>query len=276
MIIQINDTDPIETFQYQMVAQGGRNKQDSRTLATADLPIYLGTIEDLTTTELDYLIIASDLQGNVINNKVTILLGEVLPDFLKLLFEIQFPTIDHQRVGVLLCGDLYARLDKRGGLGDVKNVWHAFNQHFGFVAGVAGNHDDFGNNNAFEQFKSTEDIHYLDGQIKKIAGLNIGGISGIIGRPTKHFRKEESSHLKMLGKLLRKQPDILLIHEGPNHLDPKMKGNENIRKVIERGPKTVICCGHNHWKQTLVEKENGTQIINADAKCIILAIKQVC
>jgi len=276
MIIQINDTDPIETFQYQMVAQGGRNKQDSRTLATADLPIYLGTIEDLTTTELDYLIIASDLQGNIINNKVPILLGELLPDFLKLLFEIQFPTIDHQRVGVLLCGDLYARLDKRGGLGDVKNVWHAFNQHFGFVAGVAGNHDDFGDNNAFEQFKSTEDIYYLDGQIKKIAGLNIGGISGIIGRPTKPFRKEESSHLKMLGKLLRKQPDILLLHEGPNHLDPKMKGNENIREVIERGPKTVICCGHNHWKQTLVEKENGTQIINADAKCIILAIKQVC
>ena len=273
MIIQINDTDPIETFQYQMVAQGGRNEQSSRTLEPVDLPIYLGTIEDLTTTELDYLIIASDLQGNVIKKEVPILLGEVLPDFLKLLFEIHFPTIDHQRVGVLLCGDLYARLDKRGGLGDVKNVWQAFNQHFGFVAGVAGNHDDFGDNNAFEQFKSTEDIYYLDGQIKKIAGLNIGGISGIIGRPTKPFRKEESSHLKMLGKLLRKQPDILLLHEGPNHLDPRMKGNEDIRKVIERSQKTVICCGHNHWKQTLVEKENGTQIINADAKCIILEIK---
>ena len=46
----------------------------------------------------------------------------------------------------LMCGDYYAipSLDKRGGLGDVEQVWCGFKQISQTVIGVAGNHDRFG------------------------------------------------------------------------------------------------------------------------------------
>ena len=269
MNIQINEAIPIEKFPYQKV--GGMK---DRSLETVDLPIYKGIIQGLKTSSLDYLIIASDLQGNIFKNEAPILLGEVLPDFLKLLFDTEFPTVNLDRVGVLLCGDFYARLDKRGGLGDVKKVWQSFNQHFGFVVGVAGNHDDFGDFWEFEAFKEEPGIYYLDGKTITIGDLKIAGLSGIIGKPSKAFRNEETYHLKTIKHLLRQEPDFLLLHQSPNHLDPKLPGNNKIRETIEAGKKTVICCGHSHWKTSLVEMENGTQIINADAKCIILEIKE--
>ena len=274
MKIELNDSDPIETFAYKVVAQGGRDEYGNRVLQEENLPIYLGSIKGAKTDDIDYLIIASDLQGNVIDNDEPKLLGEVLPAFLKLLFEIEFTEVNSNKIGVFLCGDLFARLDKRGGLGDVKNVWRAFNKHFGFVVGVAGNHDHFGDSQEFENFQQEAGIYYLHNEIKKVANLKVGGISGIIGRPDKPFRNEETRHLTELKKLLLKQPDFILLHEGPNNMTPKLQGNDKIRAIIERSQKNIICCGHNHWEQTLVEKENGTQIINADAKCIILKISK--
>jgi Icc-related predicted phosphoesterase len=274
MKIELNDSEPIEKFTYKVVAQGGRDESGNRVLKEEDLPIYLGSIKNIKADDIDYLIIASDLQGNVIKNGDNQLLGEVLPEFLKLLFDIEFSNVNRNKIGVFLCGDFFARLDKRGGLGDVKNVWRAFNKHFGFVVGVAGNHDDFGDAQEFENFQQEEGIYYLHNQIKKVANLKIGGISGIIGRPDKPFRNEETKHLKELKKLLLKQPDFILLHEGPNNLIPKLQGNDKIRAIIEGSQKNVLCCGHNHWNHTLIEKKNGTQIINADSKCIILKISK--
>lgn len=274
MTIELNDDEPIEKFRYQVVKPGGGRGTSLSELEEVDLPIYQGTIQDLPTDELDYLIITSDLQGHVINEKGTELLGAVLPEFLKLLFGLEFPNVDCQRVGVFLCGDMHARLDRRGGSGDVKNVWRAFNQHFGFVAGVAGNHDEFGDAESFESFKQEPGIHYLNEEIQKIAGIKIGGLSGIIGRPTKNFRNEEKRHLKILDKLLRHQPSFILLHEGPNDFELRQRGNLKIREVIEAGKETVVCCGHTHWKQTFVRKENGTQVMNVDSKCLVLKIEK--
>lgn len=274
MKIELDDLAPIEKFSYTVVAQGGRDKHGNRVLKEEDLPIYLGSIKDFKIDGIDYIIIASDLQGNVIENGEPKLLGEVLPEFLKLLFEVEFTKVNRKKIVVLLCGDLYARIDKRGGHGDVKNVWREFNKYFGFVAGVAGNHDDFGDSQDFEDFNREEGIYYLDNQIKKVAGLKIGGISGIIGRPDKPFRNEETKHLKELKQLLLKQPDFILLHEGPNNKSPELTGNNDIRLIIEHSQRNIICCGHNHWKRSLIEKENGTQIINADSKCIILKVKK--
>ena len=274
MKIELNEVEPIEQFSYKVVAQGGRDAKGNRVIKEESLPIYLGSIKNAKLEAIEYLIIASDLQGNVLEQEEPKLLGEVLPEFLDLLFEIKFEKVDRNKVGVFLCGDLFARLDKRGGLGDVKNVWRAFNSKFGFVVGVAGNHDDFGESDEFERFIREEGIYYLHNQVKKVKKIKIGGISGIIGRPEKPFRNDETSHLKELKKLLLKQPDFILLHEGPNNLDPKLQGNDKIRTTIEQSKKNVIFCGHNHWDCILVEKENGTQILNVDSKCIILKIEK--
>jgi len=274
MKIEINDSEPIEKFSYKVVAQGGRDANGNRVINENDLPIYLGSIWNSNIKYIEYLIILSDLQGNVLQNDEPKLLGEVLPDFLQLLFEVEFPEVDRKKVGVFLCGDLFARLDKRGGLGDVKKVWREFNKNFGFVVGVAGNHDDFGKPEEFKKFTREEGIHFLHNQIKRIGTLKIGGISGIIGRPDKPFRNEESKHLKELKKLLLKQPNFILLHEGPNNINPQLQGNDKIRIVIENSQKNYIICGHNHWGLSVIEKENGTQIINADSKCIILKVEE--
>jgi Icc-related predicted phosphoesterase len=220
MKIEINDQEPIEKFSFKVVAQGGRDKNGNRVINEVHLPIYLGSIRDSKIKDLAYVIIASDLQGNVLQDDEPKLLGEVLPDFLQLLFETEFAEVERQKVGVFLCGDFYANLDKRGGLGDVKNVWRAFNKNFGFVVGVAGNHDDFGEADDFESFTQEKGIYYVHNQIKKIGNLKVGGISGIIGRPDKPHRKEESKHLLELKKLLLKQPHFILLHEGPNNTNP--------------------------------------------------------
>jgi len=274
MKIELNDLDPIERFSYKVVAQGGRDASGNRVIKDEDLPIYLGSVRNSTIEGIEYLIIASDLQGNVFEGNKPRLLGEVLPDFLQLLFEIEFEGVDRERVGVLLCGDLYARPDKRGGLGDVKNVWRAFNDKFGFVAGVAGNHDDFGEPEAFKSFVREEGIYYLHNHVRKVKALKIGGLSGIIGRPDKPFRNDESEHLKELKKLLLAQPDFILLHEGPNNVNPELPGNHKIRAVMERSKRNVVCCGHNYWDSPLIEMDNGTQIVNVDSRCIILKIER--
>ena len=275
MKIEVENLEPIETFGYEVVAQGGRDKYGNRILQKEELPIYLGSIIDSKIEGIDFIVVTSDLQGHVFENDRYKLLGEALPEFLVLLFDIEFPQIDRQNVGVFLCGDLFARTDKRGGLGDVKNVWRTFNNYFGFVVGVAGNHDDFGDTKEFEGFIREEGIYYLHNQVKKIKGLKIGGISGIIGKPTKPFRNEEAKHLKELKKLLLKQPNFILLHEGPNCNNPVLRGNDMIRKMLELSPKNTIFCGHNHWKNIpMVELKNGTQIMNVDAKCILLKIEK--
>lgn len=57
-------------------------------------------------------------------------------------YEGKLPPI--ARMGAILAGDLYSvpEANKRGGYGDVADVWSAFASRFAWVAGVAGNHDD--------------------------------------------------------------------------------------------------------------------------------------
>lgn len=241
---------------------------------TKRLPIHLGEIHGLS-TDLDCLIIASDLQGNVEEDGQYRLLGEALPEFLKLLFEVELPDINREKTGVLLCGDLFALPEKRGGHGDAKPVWRAFNEHFAWVAGVAGNHDDLGTKAEIEAFQREEGIFYLDHHVKKVGDLKIGGLSGVIGQSVRPNRLAESTYLSHLKKLLLKQPDILLVHQGPLHPQSprEREGSDAIRVLLESSPPNTICCGHDHWAQPHVLYANGSQVLNADARCFVLKVE---
>jgi Icc-related predicted phosphoesterase len=263
--------DPIENYPYWIVQTGYMDEKGNREIEKVNLPILLGAISDLG-QDLDAIVATSDLQGIIKDNDIEYLLGIKLPEFLSMFIQLELPNIDTKKIRVILCGDLYANLDKRGGRGDVKDVWREFNKYFKWVIGVAGNHDDFGETKEFEAFKKEDNIYYLHGQIKEIDKIKFGGISGIIGRTDKPQRVEEKAYLITLKKLLVKQPSMILLHQSPNALDEAIEheGNEEIRKIIEGSPSNLIFCGHSHWKKPIITFNNDTQIVNLDGRVVIL------
>lgn len=272
MKISLNDINPIESYPYLEVGtkQGNNGKP---IILHKELPIYLGEFEK-PKSNIDFLIICSDLQGAVEKNGEYKLIGEELPEFLKLLIEIELAETENPKIGVLLCGDLFTNLDKRGSSGDVRGVWKEFNNRFDWVVGVAGNHDRFGKPAELEEFKSTKGIHFLHKEIQEIDNLKIGGISGIIGRGDKTNRVDEKEYLESLKKLLKKDLDFVLLHETPDFPELKFIGNSKIREVIEKGVKSNICCGHCYWDKTLVEFKNESKVMNVDSKVVILKNKR--
>lgn len=264
------DAAPIDQYPFWMVPPGGgRGSEGKRTIEKTFLEILHGAFFSAS-LGVDALIVTSDLQGKVIEDDREFLLGEKLPDHLKLLLQLEFPQIRPDNIGVLLCGDFFAMLEKRGGLGDVKPVWRQFKSHFKWVAGVAGNHDDFGTRSVFEAFKREEGMYYLHKGIRKIDKAEMGGISGIIGETGMPNRLEEADFLKTLKQLAVQQLEFILLHEGPDFPAAALDGNPKIREVLEQSPANTIFCGHRHWDQALVNLENGTQVLNVDKRVAIL------
>jgi Icc-related predicted phosphoesterase len=271
MKITLDEIEPIESYSYLEV--GAKQSNNGKPIILhKELPIYLGEFEN-EKSNVDFLIICSDLQGAIEKDGEYKLVGEELPEFLKLLIDIEFTEKENPKIGVLLCGDLFTSLDKRGSSGDVRDVWMKFKDQFRWVVGVAGNHDRFGSDLEKEEFKATENIYLLHKEIKEIDNLRIGGISGIIGRGDKIHRVAEKEYLDNFKKLLKKELDFVILHETPDFPDLEFIGNPKIREVIEKENTSNICCGHCHWRKTLIEFENKSVVINVDSKVVILKKK---
>ncbi len=265
--------EPIEKYPYWIVQTGGRDIGGNRVIEQVDLPIFWGQITGLG-HHLDAIIATSDLQGTVKDGENEYLLGEKLPEFLSMFIALEFPHLDPKRIGVVLCGDLYANLEKRGGRGDVKDVWRTFNQYFKWVVGVAGNHDDFGDKKTLESFTREPGIHYLHRHIKELDQIKVGGISGIIGRADKPQRVEENEYLSALKKLLLQQPSMILLHQSPGIPQNNLQGSEEIMNVLEKSPPNLVFSGHSHWDTPLATLHNGTQVVNLDGRVLILVNDQ--
>jgi Icc-related predicted phosphoesterase len=272
MKITLNNNEPIEKYPYLEVGQGLSNI-GTPVLMQKELPVYLGEFENKH-TEIDFLIICSDLQGAIEQDGLYKLVGEELPEFLRFLIDFEIKENDHPKIGVILCGDLFTNLDKRGSSGDVRGVWKAFKNHFDWVVGVAGNHDEFGTDQDTLEFKSIKNIYLLHKEIIELDNLKIGGLSGIIGRPNKPNRVDENEYLTFLKKLVNKKLDLILLHETPDHPALNFIGNPKIREVIENGKPSNICSGHCNWEKALVKLNNNTVILNADSKVVILKRKK--
>jgi hypothetical protein len=175
------------------------------------------------------------------------------------------------QVGVLLCGDFYTvpNLDKRGGSGDVTSVWNAFANEFSWVIGVAGNHDTFGID-VSKPPKFRSPLHFLDCNSKLIGGLEIAGISGIVGDPKRAWRKSAESFEHFICSLASRQPDILLMHDGPDVPEFGYRGTPAIREALELLNRPLVIRGHAHWEKPLAEFSNGLQVLNVDARVVIL------
>ena len=259
---------PIHEFQFLNAGRGSGDFYEDQ------LPVHHARVERLP-GELKALVVTADLQGRETfedsGGGPLRLLGEVLP---QRLCEEVLPELgldDPRQVAALLAGDFYTvpALDKRGGTGDVSGVWNEFRQWFAWVAGVAGNHDLFGDQKKVHPDR-IDRLHFLEGDIEVIDGLRIAGLGGIIGNPSKPQRRTEEDYFRTLSSLLRGRPDILLMHDGPDGLESAQPGNSMMRNLLEEEPPGLVVRGHSHWENPFAEFPSGLQVLNVDARVVIL------
>ncbi len=259
-------SEPIDAIPYQLVASQEMRAKGAASVLSAQFPIFEGRVDALP-EELDALVVASDLQGQIDGA----LMGLSVPAWLELFLGLYLETCLAARVGVILGGDLFSLPTKRGGLGDVREVWSAFQRRFRWVAGVLGNHDQIGSRRTeMQAFQHKRGIFLFDGHSSKVDGLHLAGISGVIGRPEKPNCREATDYLACLTRLLSQRPDILILHEPPDFPSECFPGRVAVREALECGAATLVCCGHRHWPEPLRELTNGTQVLNCEGRIVIL------
>ncbi|MBV9786542.1 MAG: metallophosphoesterase [Chloroflexi bacterium] len=260
------DHAPIHELPYQHAGPNG-------SIVTAQLPILIAKGAGLPPS-IDALVCTSDLQGvepTRIAQSTPRLIGECLADELAVLVSIMdLPPAD--RIGIILAGDLYAasEANQRGVSGDVRSVWAAFRRQFRWVAGVPGNHDQFGTPEEAATFQKHERHYYLDGSTCNIDALTIAGIGGIIGNPEKPLRRSPEQYAKDLKRMLHSQPDLLVVHESPALPERNGQGSPLVRTLMDTFGCPLTVCGHSRWPEPFAELPNGTQILNVDSRVIVL------
>lgn len=256
---------PISFVPHLSAAPGGGMRKSG-------LPLLRGWVSGMP-KQLEALFVASDLQGRDLSGQR--LLGEAVAEHLvSLASAAVIPATD--RIGILLCGDLYAKPDpvKRGGLGDVGSVWAAFAEHFRWVLGVLGNHDIL-DPGSLAPFANKAQV--LDGNESHRDGLVLAGVSGIVGDPKRPNRKSEEKYLEHLLKALNHTPDILVIHpcpwvEGPEYagLRTQRGGEGTLLDAVGLAENLLVTCGHMHWENPVAKISEGVQILNVDGRGVLL------
>ncbi|HEY0135022.1 MAG TPA: hypothetical protein VGB85_13100 [Nannocystis sp.] len=261
-IVEIGSS-PAHEIEYLDAAPGGGSQ-------VRRLPVLRGVVEGLP-AELDALLIAADLQGRARARDGELrLLGEALAEDYAALAELeQVPAPAF--TGVVLAGDLFAApgADRMGATGDVRSVWRAFAGAFRWVTGVAGNHDLFGGKQEHSRFTREAGVHLLDDESVVLDGLRIAGVGGICGNPNKPNRRAPEEFLAAVRRGLGRKPHMLVLHEGPDGDDPRLRGNSEIRAAVAAS-RAIVICGHVHWDRPLVTLPGGAQLLNVDARAVLL------
>lgn len=255
---------PLSRLTYLNAAGGGRVRSDV-------LNMQVGRVDHLPTA-LEAVLVTSDLQGVVrtwARGPQTTLLGVHLAQHcVALSNQGVLPPLS--RVGVVLAGDLYASPDgtKRGASGDVSAVWAAFAAHFRWVVGVEGNHDIFDAPAAREAVRAMPNVHLLDGDVCTVDGLTIGGVGLILANKRKPGRRPMDEFEAKLHGVLRQNPALLVLHEGPDG-GPQQMGSADVRRWLWPHPGPLVVCGHRHWHDPLYTR-GPRQVLNTDHRAVLL------
>jgi hypothetical protein len=63
------------------------------------------------------------------------------------------------------------------------------------------------------------------------------------------------------------------LHEGPDFPPQCLRGSPAIREAMEKARPTLVIRGHAYWELPLVALANGTQVLNVDAR-VVLIVRQ--
>lgn len=233
------------------------------------LPFHRARIRGLPDA-LDAIIATSDLQGIgalAPQSKCAVLLGELLAfEIARLRNRGTLPNRD--RTALVLAGDLHPRADEM----DVTQIWLALGEECRWVAGVAGNHDllnSCATADAARKVLHPPDFCFLDGDVASIDGLTIGGMSGAVcGHGI--WAREERDFAALLSQLASHSPDLLVSHDGPNVAGTDLAGWPCLRRALENAPPTLLIRGHDHWQSPFAYLSNGTQVLNAESRVVVL------
>ncbi|MCH9647310.1 MAG: metallophosphoesterase [Deltaproteobacteria bacterium] len=259
------DREPFYAISFLTAAHGGG-------VVAEMLPFLRGRV-DVLPDGVKALLVTSDLQGVASHPKLggeTALLGEVVAEvYAELADEGTVTALEN--TGVLLAGDYYSTPggDKRGASGDVRDVWLAFAAGYRWVAGVAGNHDQFGAAGQRRHLECEPNAHLLDNNVIDLDGLRVGGVGLIPGRPEKEGRRDEAEFYAAINMVVDEKPDVLVLHQGPRGRRDQ-PGDESVRDRLQGWVSSLTICGHSHWNDPLGEIEGGPQILNVDARVVIL------
>lgn len=262
------ETQPFAEVAYE--AAGSRGARNVRLLPLTRA--FVGALP----SGLAGILLTSDLQG-VVGRQGHLageLLGKAMVSRLEELAERgDVPPLKH--LGVILAGDLYSDplASKRGVSGDVREVWESFAGRFRWVTGVFGNHDTFGTATEKGNFQRGAGRYLLDCECCVLDGLRIAGVGGITGRAGRRNRRSPEMFIDAIQRCLAENPDLLVLHEGPDNPASALRGNALVRSELENLRETVIVCGHCHWPSPLSSLEGGTQVLNVDGRGVLLLAK---
>ncbi len=257
---------PIYFFAADSTAPGGGPE-------SVEIPV-LSAVADVPES-LDALLVIGDLQavGSAdvpIENRE--LLGVQVARELAQLADFDLLP-NPSRTGVILTGDLYTASDliTRGATGDVQNVWAAFSNRFAWLVGVAGNHDLFRGRHGCDLPSGLSGrAELLRGRTSTRSGLNMAGVSGIIGETAKPWRSPEPKFLAAVRDAVAAECDILVLHEAPCPPDGSEKGNVNLMStIISTGFEGTVVFGHVHWLRRL-RRAGPMSLLNVNACAVYL------
>lgn len=248
---------------YLAVGGGGKH------LARKRLPVLQATVRTLP-QPLAGLMLTADLQGfdpdSSFESVPPTQLGHTVAQDLWLLAEQKrIPPIE--TLGFILAGDLYVRPGKRGGLGDVSEIWQAFSGGR-WLAGVLGNHDAMEGGGGGPSSR----WHLLDGAVVEQDGLRIGGVSGVVGDPSRTNRRPAADFFASLDAVLAKRPDLLILHQGPTPISGRSKkGLPEVRERLRQVDyDLLVTFGHEHWKQPLEQLTPSVQLLNVHERVVLV------
>ncbi|WP_318493290.1 metallophosphoesterase family protein [Photobacterium leiognathi] len=238
---------PFTTIQYQSSGREGPRHMF--------LPFFYAEASGLP-EGLNTIVATSDLQGRVDGQ----LLGYKLIEKLLMLQKCE-GHIDL----LLLAGDLYddESLKKLGATGPVTNLLNAFALNFDCVIAAHGNHDEV------QADKLNSSLIVLDGEVGNLMGLKVGGVCGVIGKPTKNQRKSPDVFFKAFDRVISKS-DLIVMHQSPRGESPGQKGDEHTAEIMRNKGHSLIVSGHCNWGESHISLMGRNQILNVDSKVIVI------
>jgi Icc protein len=256
------ETEPLHTLRY-FVGPGPRQ-------ASAVLPSYRAAVDGMP-DELKAIVATADLQGighAAGSPQSDESLGVMVAAELELLrAQGRLPARDE--TAAILAGDFHPLADE----GDVCDVWFAMADVCRWVAGVAGNHDAFGNSTSpggARRALGRPGLHFLDDSVTTVDGCVIGGLSGIVSSMPGAWRRAEDRFAAAIARLADSGLDLLVSHDGPDVAGTNLSGWPAVRRALEASPATLLIRGHDAWRTPLAELANGTQVLNVEGSVVVL------